>query len=149
MRKFAGLAWKPGGAVAIAAAVFMGWLGNSCASQLPGPVEETRGSDIHDDAKLFGAAAIAAARAELRSFESKTGVASMIATVETLDGRSIEKEAQSTAKKSGIEGLFILISKADKKIEVLVSRRYLGESIEAPARGDSNELHQGIFARGL
>ena len=34
------------------------------------------------------------------------------------------------AKESGIEGLFILISKLEKKIQVLVSRRYLGETMK-------------------
>jgi uncharacterized protein GlcG (DUF336 family) len=130
--------------VVITGAILIGWLGNSCATQLPKAVEETRSSDIHDAARLFGDAAVASARAELRSFESKTGVASMIATVETLDGHSIEKEAQTTAKKSGIDGLFILISKADKKIQVLVSRRYPGETLRR-----QREVIRTSFTKGF
>jgi glc operon protein GlcG len=147
MKEFAGRPWRVGGAVfsvVIAAAVFTGCFGNSWASQLPKAVEETRFSDVHDSAKLFGDRAIAVARAGLRSIESKTGVASMIATVVSLDGRSLENEAQATAKKSGIEGLFILISKADKKIQVLVSRRYAGAILRR-----QREVIRASFAQGF
>ncbi len=34
------------------------------------------------------------------------------------------------AKESGIEGVFILISKKEKKIQVLVSHRFLGETMK-------------------
>ena len=71
----------------ISSTIFIGSDRSSLAVQVPKLVEETRLSDIHDAAKLFGHDAVAAARAELRSFESKTGVASMIATVETTVGR--------------------------------------------------------------
>ena len=93
-------------------------------------VEETRTSNLRDDAKLFGASAIAAARTKLRDVESKTGVATMIATVESVGDRSIEELAPEMARQSGIEGVFILISKKERKIQVLVSHRLLGETMK-------------------
>ena len=54
----------------------------------------------------------------------------MISTVETLGDRSIADEAPRMAKASGIEGIFVLISKKEKKIQVLVSHRYLGETMK-------------------
>jgi uncharacterized protein GlcG (DUF336 family) len=142
----------------ISASIVMGWVSARSAAQVPKPgsparVEETRVSDVHDSAKLFGDAAVAAARTELRSFESKTGVASMIATVETLESRPIETEAQSMAKESGIEGLFILISKMEKKIQVLVSQRYLGETLkrqrEVIRTSFTAGFRHGVFDDGL
>ena len=64
-------------------------------SQVPGPaatapVEETRASNIRDDGRAVQAPRPSQPRKELRDLESKTGVATMIATVETLDERSIE-----------------------------------------------------------
>ncbi len=94
------------------------------------PVEETRSSNLRDAAGLFGAQPIAAARKELRDLESKTGVPTIIATVETLDERPIEDEAPIMARESGIEGIFILISKKERRIQVIVSHRYLGRDDE-------------------
>jgi glc operon protein GlcG len=94
------------------------------------PVEETRTSDVHDAAGFFGAAAVASARNELRELESKTKVPTIIATVETLSGRPIEDEAHRMAVESGIEGIFTLISKKERGIQVLVSRRYLGPTMK-------------------
>ena len=54
----------------------------------------------------------------------------MIATAETLKGDSIENEAEQMAKESGIEGIFILISKAERKIQVLVSKKFLTEMMK-------------------
>ena len=54
----------------------------------------------------------------------------MIATVESVGERSIEEVAPGMAMQSGIEGLFILISKKERKIQVLVSHRLLGETMK-------------------
>jgi uncharacterized protein GlcG (DUF336 family) len=94
------------------------------------PVEETRSSNLRDDARLFRAPAIATARTKLRVLESKTGVATLIATIESLNERSIEELAPSMARESGIEGVFILISKNERKIQVLVSHRFLGGTMK-------------------
>ncbi len=122
-------------ALAVLAAILPPCVPGECAAQVPKPaattpVEETRASDVHDAAGLFGADAIASARKQLRDFESKTGVATMISTVETLGDQSIADEAPRMAKASGIEGIFVLISKKEKKIQVLVSHRYLGETMK-------------------
>jgi uncharacterized protein GlcG (DUF336 family) len=117
------------------AAVLMQFAGSAIAAQAPKqrttePVEETRLSNIRDAAGLFSAEAVAAAREALRNIESKTTVATMIATAETLKGASIENEAEQMAKESGIEGIFILISKAEKRIQVLVSKKFLTEMMK-------------------
>ena len=146
-----------GALVAVFAALFCP-VGPGSAAQQPersasAPVEETRASDVHDAAGLFGAAALAAARKELREIESKTKVATIIATVQALDNRSIEDEAHRMAVDSGIEGIFTLISKNDREIQVLVSRRYLGETLkrqrEAIRAAFIAGFHQAKFDEGL
>ncbi len=121
--------------VAALAAVLGHFAGSALAAQVPkqrttAPVEETRLSNIRDAAGLFSAEAVAAAREALRNIETKTGAATMIATTETLKGASIENEAELLAKESGIEGIFILISKAERKIQVLVSKKFLTEMMK-------------------
>jgi uncharacterized protein GlcG (DUF336 family) len=121
--------------LAALAAIPAAWTPAAAAAQVPKPaaatpVEETRASDIRDAAGLFKAGAIAAARKELRDLESKTSVPTVIATVEALNERSIDDEAPRMAKESGSEGIFILISKKDRKIQVLVSHRYPGETLK-------------------
>ena len=138
-------------------AVIMGWActGTCWAVQepkpiTPAPVEETRVSKRSRRGQPVRAAgAVAGARKELRDLESKTGVATMIATVESLDELSIETEAERMAKESGIEGIFILISKMEKKIQVLVSRRYLGEMMKRQARRNPHDVHRGVSPRRL
>jgi glc operon protein GlcG len=57
-------------------------------------------------------------------------VPATIATVETLSGHPIEEEAPRMAREAGLEGIFILISKQEKKIQVLVSHQFLGETMK-------------------
>jgi glc operon protein GlcG len=83
-------------------------------------------SDIRDSAKLFGPAAVAAARQELERIERETYVATIIETVESLKQGKIDVQAHREAERSGIHGIFALIAKQEKSIEVLVSRGYSG-----------------------
>ena len=116
-------------------------------------VEETRASDVRDGAGLFQAETIAAARKELRDEENKTGVATVIATIETLADRPIEDEARRMATEAGTEGIFILISKKEKKIQVLTSHRYPGETLKRQRDVIRSAFIEGFrhgnFDRGL
>jgi len=81
-------------------------------------------SEIIDPASLFSADAAAAARKELQRIERETSFATVIETVAALDSLKIEDEALRLAKRSGIQGIFTLISKKEKSIWVLVSHKY-------------------------
>ncbi len=81
-------------------------------------------SDIRDKAGLFGADAIASARKDLSAIERATGAATIIETIDTLGNESADKLALKEAERSGIHGLFILIAKKERKLEVLASRHY-------------------------
>ena len=87
-RRYCGLC-----ALAVLTAILAPWVPGECVAQVPKPaattpVEETRASDVHDAAGPVRGRRDRSARKELRDFESKTGVATMISTVETLGDRS-------------------------------------------------------------
>jgi uncharacterized protein GlcG (DUF336 family) len=146
------------GGWAALAAILAAWAPSQIAAQVPkgavpARVEEMRSSNFRDAAGLFSAEATAAARKELRDLETKTSVATIIATVDSLNERTIDDEAPLMAKESGVEGVFILISKKEKKIRVLVSPRYLGETMkhqpDAIRTAFLDGFRNGNFDQGL
>jgi glc operon protein GlcG len=60
----------------------------------------------------------------LRAIERETTVSTVIETVDSLKGGTIEKTAERLARQSGIQGIFILIAKKEHKVEVLESRKF-------------------------
>jgi len=83
-------------------------------------------SEIIDSARMFGAGATAAARKELERIERETKLATVIDTIDTLEGVKLADETIRRAERSGIQGIFILIAKKERSIELLISRKYLG-----------------------
>jgi glc operon protein GlcG len=81
-------------------------------------------SQVKDQAGVFGGAAIAAAREDLKRIERDTGVATIIETTPTLAGEPIDRVTMRRARESGIEGIFALIARKEHAIEVLASRAY-------------------------
>jgi glc operon protein GlcG len=104
-------------------------------SSLPPPELTTVPSDVRDRAGLFTTEAARTAREALVKIEKTAGVPVLIETIATLEGRSIDEEATRLARRSGTQGIFILIARKETKIEVLVSRRY-AEALPRQARND-------------
>jgi uncharacterized protein GlcG (DUF336 family) len=82
------------------------------------------GPDVKDTAGLFDFDAAQAARKELERIDRETGVATVIQTVESLRGQKIEAAAIRAARQSEIQGIYVLIAKNEKEIELLVSKKY-------------------------
>ncbi|MGP0067415.1 MAG: heme-binding protein [Isosphaeraceae bacterium] len=106
------------------AIVPMGAFGPVARAQEAGTRTSQRLSEIRDKAGLFAADAIASASRELERVEQATGAAIVIETIDTLKGDPADKVAVKLAERSGIHGLFILISRKERKLEVLASRQY-------------------------
>ena len=110
---------------------------------LRNPLQDPRGqsppemdhvpSDVRDTAGMFSADAVRAARDALAKIERTIGVPVLIETIETLKGETIDEVAIRLARRSGAQGVFILIVRKESKIEVLASRRYT-EALPRPAR---------------
>ncbi len=90
-------------------------------------------SDVRDTTGMFSADAVRAAREALEKTERTIGVPVLIETVETLKGETIDEVATRLARRSGAQGVFILIARKETKIEVLASRRYT-EALPRPTR---------------
>ncbi|MGZ3380669.1 MAG: heme-binding protein [Isosphaeraceae bacterium] len=109
---------------------------------LRNPLQDPRGqsppemdhvpSDVRDTAGMFSADAVRAARDALAKIERTIGVPVLIETIETLKGETIDEVAIRLARRSGAQGVFILIARKESKIEVLASRRYT-EALPRPA----------------
>ena len=90
-------------------------------------------SDVRDTAGMFSADAVREARDKLEKLERTIGVPVLIETVDTLKGETIDEVATHLARRSGAQGVFMLIARKETKIEVLVSRRYQ-EALPRPSR---------------
>ena len=91
------------------------------------PATSTRlHSEIRDAAELFSPEAIKKAETALERIERDTRVATVIETIESLDGEKIEEAALERARRSGGRGIYILIAKSETKIQVLVSKEFTG-----------------------
>ena len=88
-------------------------------------------SDVRDTAGMFSADAVRAARDALAKIERTIGVPVLIETVETLKGETIDEVATRLARRSGAQGVFILIA----------------QGVEDRGAGFS-PLHRGVAAPG-
>jgi len=109
--------------------------------------------EIRDGAGLFGADAIAAARRELERAAHETGASIVIETVASLDGEPADRVAVSHARRSGIRGLFVLIARKERKLEVLGSGHYKQILTDAHRRAIRDaffeEFRRNAFDEGL
>ena len=80
---------------------------------------------MKDTAGLFDVDAVRQAREELDRIERSTHVVTLIQTVESLRGQKREQAAIRLARQSEIQGVFVLIAKSEREIELLVSKKYL------------------------
>src|SRR5262245_53896282 len=83
-------------------------------------------SDIRDRANMFQSDTVAKSKSILEEAEKTSGIATVIETIPSLRGGSIDSIALEHARESKGHGIFILIAREDRKIEVLVSREFEG-----------------------
>src|SRR3954453_5526921 len=110
--------------------------------------------EIRDNADMFGAEAVAKAKAQLEKLATERPVPIAIETIEELPkGQTIDAAALRQARQSGGEGIFILAARRDHKIEVLVSKAWaqrIPGSERLAIRGAFVEgFKEGDFDQGL
>ena len=79
---------------------------------------------IRDEAKMFSPAAVECAKSILDAVERDHGMPIFVLTVPSLDGEELRKATEERAREMMKSGVFVLISKADHKLEVLPSRHF-------------------------
>ena len=105
--------------------------------------QKKHGSDVTDTAELFDIDAVRAARKELERIEHEKGVPTVIQTVESLRGKKIAEVALHAARESGIQGIYVLIARNEKEIELLVSKKYF-----ATLTGPRQAAIRGALSKG-
>ncbi len=93
-----------------------------------------RAESIRDNAGLFDQDVVREAQAQLERVERNTGINTTIETIDSLQDEPITEATRRRAERSGTEGVYILIPKAEHKIEVLVSRPFRGVLSEQAIR---------------
>jgi glc operon protein GlcG len=101
-------------------------------------------ASVLDGARLFSEEGRTRAQQTLDHLARQHGVSAWIETVEALDGRSIETASREAAEQRGGRGIFVLIARRDRKIDVVVPAA-LRDRIDEPARATIQEA----FIAGL
>src|SRR4051812_5181429 len=87
---------------------------------------------IRDPAHMFRPEAVAEAQRSLEAVAREASVPVLIETVEALRGQPIEDVSLQRAMQSGREGVYALLAKEERKLEVRASRRFR-DAIDATA----------------
>jgi len=83
-------------------------------------------SSVRDEARMFSAGAVQRAEAELNRLEREQGISTTVETVASLEGRPVGLVTKEHAGQSGSNGIYVLIAKAEHKIDVYASPRVSG-----------------------
>ncbi len=110
-------------------------------------------AEVRDRAGLFSADAIASAKGELERVARETGASIIVETIDTLDGEPVDRVALGLARRSGIRGIFVLIARKERKLEVLGSGHYKEVLTPAHIRAIRDAFFEGFrrqdFNEGL
>jgi len=89
-------------------------------------VAETKDVGVEDPARIFSANAIEEVVPLLEKANRETGIPTKIETVRSLEGKTIGEASRDRVKHLAHEGIYILLAKEERKIEVRVAQRYKG-----------------------
>ena len=128
---------------AVVAALIVAVVGTAFGQE-SGPVAEAPRSQVRDLAGLFGLEALREARASLEEGERTSRVPVLIETIDSLDGEDMDAVSLRRARRSGHGGIYVLISKGDRKIQI----REYGSILGVERRGVIREAFTGPFAEG-
>ncbi|WP_435009391.1 heme-binding protein [Tundrisphaera lichenicola] len=103
---------------------------------------------VIDGAGMFGKESVNQATQELSGIARDQDVIVTIETVESLGGEGIDEFAKRKAQQLGHQGLYVLISKKDRKIDVLASPRALREELGIPRLNSIRDTFSKEFGKG-
>lgn len=103
---------------------------------------------IVDSAHMFDSQVVDEAEKTIRSSAEQASIPVFIETMDSLRGESIEDVTAQHARRSGREGLYILLARKDRRIDVRVSDRFQ-EVVREPARKEiQNAFIDGLHNKG-
>lgn len=109
---------------------------------------------VHDPAQIFTKEAAARADQSLKGLASRPGKwQAVVETVDSLDGRDIKEVLLERAKAQDVRGVYVLISRADKKFRVERSKSsadvFTQARIDAIIKVLNDSFQAGDFDEGL
>ncbi|MGE3820205.1 MAG: TPM domain-containing protein [Isosphaeraceae bacterium] len=108
---------------------------------------------VRDHASMFSNQVVAQANATLDAVRGETGWSAVIETVESLNGKPIEKAALENARASQVRGIHVLIPKKERKVwvEPSVSAQdvFTRDRVRAINEAITSAFKRGQFDRGL
>jgi glc operon protein GlcG len=121
--------------------------------------DETRarrlgGSEIRDQAGMFSAGVIRRALDTMRQIELRSNIPIIIETIESLEGRSIDEEAQRRFAQLESKGVYLLVAKKEHKISDPMLPQPLADRLTREQRlmirdAFIPDFKQGKFNEGL
>ncbi len=111
-------------------------------------------SQVLDSARIFSPEAVQDAKKILDDLERASAVPVTIETVDSIDGSTIEEAALDAARRSGGQGVFLLIAKKEHKISRPLVRRQFEHRLPKEAREKvhaamAEDFQAGKFDDGL
>jgi uncharacterized membrane protein YgcG len=110
-------------------------------------------SDVTDSIGFFSPTAISSANEKIKDVKAKTGKDLVIETVESTNGEDPSNYAENKAKSMRVNGIYVLITKKEKKIEIKVgnkTRQVFGSSETANLKAKLvDEFKSKNFDSGL
>ena len=105
---------------------------------------------IRDDGRMFSDRAVSEAQGRLDRIERAYQVPVVLETVESLNGQDITSASLERAQRSGSRGIYILLDKQGKKLEVRDFNKFLGEDRRRAIRqAFTAPFQEGDFDAGL
>ncbi len=95
---------------------------------LIGTPSELVSAEIHDNAGMFGDDAVREAQSSLDRLESEFGVPIVIETIDSLQGETIEAVSLRRARQSDRKGIYILMARDERQMEVRDYQSFLGSA---------------------
>jgi len=80
-------------------------------------------SDVTDSIGFFSPTAVSSANEKIKDVKAKTGKDLVIETVESTNGEDPSNYAENKAKSMRVNGIYVLITKKEKKIEIKVGNK--------------------------
>ncbi|AGA29712.1 heme-binding protein [Singulisphaera acidiphila] len=109
------------------------------------PVESKEGgSHIVDSAHMFDPLLVSLMNADLATESKLTKVPILIETVDTLDGKTIDEAIRQKELPPQQDGIYILLAKKEKKIEVRVAKPFESVIGESERKGIRDAFIEGL-----
>lgn len=110
--------------------------------------ESRSGARISDAAHMFDPLLLDDMTDRLQAASRSASVPILIETIDSLHGRTVKETALERARRSGGQGIYVLLAKTDRRIDVLVSDRFRDTVNESARQTIQDAFIDGLHNKG-